>query len=110
MNDKIDELGRGIQSALVTEGKDGRTIHLQTGSNQLLFTRYQQEPFTLPVGTQKTFASGNVVELLDNGGLRYTNPSGYSKQANVPAGASVDKWWCGLCANNRCGFANHKIM
>jgi len=63
--DLVHELGNNVvQSKVLFEDKKGRTITLlQDGI--LLFTNYQEEPFTLKVGETKSLQECDV-ELLDS--------------------------------------------
>ena len=111
-NDSVDEISElGLvtsdepelakeASPVVLSDDHGRTIHLE--GHELCFAGYGHEDFTLIVGTKKTLDNGTVVELLDNGTLKYSfSDSSKIKTAAVPRGAKPDKFWCSNCAANK---------
>lgn len=107
--DLVHELGNNVvQSKVLFEDKKGRTITLlQDGI--LLFTNYQEEPFTLKVGETKSLQECDV-ELLDTGRLRYTFADGHSLLRTLPLTSTPDKFWCRTCASPRKKCPSHLVQ
>lgn len=101
--------GTPTPTTLVNE-KGGRTIELLPDGTTLCFTKYQQEPFELSVGTTASLKH-STVQLLNTGRLLYTfDGEGKPKPANVPLGAKPGKFWCENCGSlGRCGLEQHTI-